>query len=363
MARSRQSFKQGLALARLAIEEGHAQDAEPEARECLNQLRQQQLPDDEIGAGLVLADALLNLSKNVDAKKELVVLRPVQGKTQNRELQLRFSLEFARVLPAEPDLNASRTLLGSVAKEAEAGGFASLDWEAKTVLAMLQGEGGDVAGATKQLKLIEVRVRYAGLPSASRPAKQTQLQDCGAAQVDSFMLPRNLWNARQILYRYSNRRQTRADLSNFPKLGPDVVEIVAVRERQRLCSRVRRRVVAAVVAGRQVDCHVINQGARLEGTRRRDEAIVDFAVKQFHRIPRVVQRFQVHLLFARRAGRPRRASNPRRNREQNGAVVDLKDWPVMGLSSFWSALDPTDAPLLLRDVETDNIYALTLEEK
>jgi len=44
-------------------------------------------------------------------------------------------------------------------------------------------------------------------------------------------------------------------------------------------------------------------------------------------------------------------------------VVDLKDWPIMGLSSFWSALDPTDAPLLLRDVGTDDIYALTLEVK
>lgn len=44
-------------------------------------------------------------------------------------------------------------------------------------------------------------------------------------------------------------------------------------------------------------------------------------------------------------------------------VVDLKDWPIMGLSSFWSDLDPTDTPMVLRDVGTDDIYALTLEEK
>jgi DNA-binding winged helix-turn-helix (wHTH) protein/tetratricopeptide (TPR) repeat protein len=162
-----------VALARLAIEEGHAQDAEPEARECFNQLHQQQLPDDEIGAGLVLADALLSLSRNVDAKNGLVALRPVEEKTQNRELQLRFSLEFARVLPAEPDLNASRTLLDSVAKEAEAGGFASLAWEAKTVLAKLQGEGGDVGGATKQLQLIEVRERSAGFLLLARKTHAT----------------------------------------------------------------------------------------------------------------------------------------------------------------------------------------------
>lgn len=34
-----------------------------------------------------------------------------------------------------------------------------------------------------------------------------------------------------------------------------------------------------------------------------------------------------------------------------------------GLSGFWMSLDPTDAPLLLRDVGTDEIYALTLEVK
>ncbi len=44
-------------------------------------------------------------------------------------------------------------------------------------------------------------------------------------------------------------------------------------------------------------------------------------------------------------------------------VADLKDWHITGFFSFWMALDPTDAPLLLRDVGSDDIYALTLEEK
>lgn len=44
-------------------------------------------------------------------------------------------------------------------------------------------------------------------------------------------------------------------------------------------------------------------------------------------------------------------------------VVDLKDWPIAGMSTFWSALDPTGAPLLQRDAGTDDIYAMTLEAK
>jgi len=162
------------ALARLAIEEGHAQDAEPEARECLTQLHQQQLPDDEIGAGLVLADALLSLSKDDDAKKELVALRPVEEKTQNRELQLRFSLEFARVLFAEPDLNASRAMLDTVAKEAEEGGFSALAWEAQMALAKVRRELGDKSGATHQLKSVEEQGRSAGFLLLARKADATR---------------------------------------------------------------------------------------------------------------------------------------------------------------------------------------------
>ena len=32
-------------------------------------------------------------------------------------------------------------------------------------------------------------------------------------------------------------------------------------------------------------------------------------------------------------------------------VADLKDWQMTGYFSAWMALDPTDAPLLLRDSE------------
>jgi Tol biopolymer transport system component len=44
-------------------------------------------------------------------------------------------------------------------------------------------------------------------------------------------------------------------------------------------------------------------------------------------------------------------------------VIDLKDWHITGLFTYWMALDPNDAPLLLRDTGGDDIYALTLEEK
>jgi hypothetical protein len=44
-------------------------------------------------------------------------------------------------------------------------------------------------------------------------------------------------------------------------------------------------------------------------------------------------------------------------------VVDLKGFRYTGAFTRWMGLDPTDTPMLLRDVGTDDIYALTLEGK
>jgi Tol biopolymer transport system component len=44
-------------------------------------------------------------------------------------------------------------------------------------------------------------------------------------------------------------------------------------------------------------------------------------------------------------------------------ITDLKGVPYTGYYSVWFGLDPTDAPLLLRDIGTSDIYALTLKEK
>ena len=44
-------------------------------------------------------------------------------------------------------------------------------------------------------------------------------------------------------------------------------------------------------------------------------------------------------------------------------IVDLKDWHDAGWAGRYMGLDPTDAPLMLRDIGSDDIYALTLEHK
>jgi hypothetical protein len=44
-------------------------------------------------------------------------------------------------------------------------------------------------------------------------------------------------------------------------------------------------------------------------------------------------------------------------------VVKLKGFPYTGTFKLWFGLDPADAPLLLRDVSTSDVYALAMEDK
>jgi Tol biopolymer transport system component/DNA-binding winged helix-turn-helix (wHTH) protein len=44
-------------------------------------------------------------------------------------------------------------------------------------------------------------------------------------------------------------------------------------------------------------------------------------------------------------------------------VVDLKGFQSTGWLSFWFGLDPTDSPLMLRNIGSEDIYALTLDRK
>lgn len=49
--------------------------------------------------------------------------------------------------------------------------------------------------------------------------------------------------------------------------------------------------------------------------------------------------------------------------EPEEKIWDLKDWHLGGFFKYSMSLDPTDAPLVSRDIGSQDIYALTLEEK
>lgn len=69
-----------------------------------------------------------------------------------------------------------------------------------------------------------------------------------------------------------------------------------------------------------------------------------------------------YLYFLRPAGDPAILRVPVTGGEAK-VVVGLKGFTFTGTIGLWLGLDPTDAPLLLRDVSTTDVYVLTLEEK
>jgi hypothetical protein len=44
-------------------------------------------------------------------------------------------------------------------------------------------------------------------------------------------------------------------------------------------------------------------------------------------------------------------------------IAAIKDFNISGWWNSWMGLDDADAPLVVKDVGSDNVYALTMEEK
>ncbi len=172
-----------VALARLGIEEGRSADAERGVRACRDELDKEQLLDDELEAGLVLAGALLSQSKTAEAKSEMEKLRPLEEKTENRELSLRFSLELGRILLAEHDLRSAHTLVEMVSKSSLASGSTEVAQEAQMALAEIQGSSGDTSGALEQLNPLEARERRAGLLLLARKTRAVQMKVASSRNV------------------------------------------------------------------------------------------------------------------------------------------------------------------------------------
>ena len=80
-----------VAIARLAIEEGHPGAAERPAREARDEFQQARKNDDQISATAVLAGALLAGGRREDAVKEVAKTAALAARSQNLSVQLAFA--------------------------------------------------------------------------------------------------------------------------------------------------------------------------------------------------------------------------------------------------------------------------------
>ena len=161
-----------VSLAKLAIEEGQASDAEGSVRECKEQFHSEQQADDELSASITLIDALLAQDKHVEAQKEMEAAQQLNNKSQNRFLRLQFELASGRVFLASDHPDASRPLFQRVASDAHRYGFVGVELEDELALAELANKTKHVAQAQTQLHALQRSASSKGFGLIARKALQ-----------------------------------------------------------------------------------------------------------------------------------------------------------------------------------------------
>ena len=158
-----------VALAKLSIEEGHADQAETIARDCRRQFHEQQQADDELSAGIVLIGALLAQNKKQDAQKEIESDQPLAAKSQSYLNRLEFALVSAQALSAS-DPQSARGKLETVLKDARAHSFVGIELETQLLLAQLEAKAGHTAAARDQMTSLERTARAKSFGLIARKA-------------------------------------------------------------------------------------------------------------------------------------------------------------------------------------------------
>ena len=164
-----------VSLARLAIEEGHAPDAEASVRACIEQFQKEQQADDELTARIVFIDALLAQAKLSEAQKEMEAAQPLGNKSQNRFLRLQFELASGRVLLASDHPDASRPLFQGVAGEAHRYGFVGIEFADNLALAEFANKTKHISQAQMELRALQKAASSKGFGLIARKASRESL--------------------------------------------------------------------------------------------------------------------------------------------------------------------------------------------
>lgn len=158
-----------VSLAKLAIEEGRAPEAEASARSCKEQFQQEQQEDDALSASLVVIDSLLAQGKQSEAQKEMETAQKLASKSQNRYLTLQFELASGLVLlSSHPE--TSHTLFQKVGSEAERHGFIGLELENGLALAEFANKTQHHAQAQMELHALQKSAASKGFGLIARKA-------------------------------------------------------------------------------------------------------------------------------------------------------------------------------------------------
>jgi tetratricopeptide (TPR) repeat protein len=159
-----------LKLAALLIEEGRPREAEVEARSCREALSKSGRMDMVIVSGCVVARALLAQGQAAPAAEAVAEAEELLAGSKNRVANLTTGITAARVRAASAGLEATRSSLRSLIKEAGTSELGALQLEARLALAESEWKWGDQKSAGKQAAALVADARRSGFELIARKA-------------------------------------------------------------------------------------------------------------------------------------------------------------------------------------------------
>ncbi len=151
-----------LALALLAIEQGHAAEAEQPAREVVVQTRQERVPDTEIAAELVLARSLLEQGKPAAAEKEINRAQALAAQSENRLNKIAVKIASARVSAAQHRFAEARSQAQLALRDATNIGVVPYELETRLVLGEIEVQSGNGSAGRAQLQSLSKDAKSKG---------------------------------------------------------------------------------------------------------------------------------------------------------------------------------------------------------
>ena len=163
-----------VSLARLAIEEGRAADAEASLRGCKEQFHSKQQADDELSASTALIEALLAQGKQDEAQKEMKAAQQLGTESQNRLLRLQFELAAGRVLLGSGHPEKADLLFRQIAHDANRYGFVGLGFANDLALAELANKTKHGTEAQMRLRALQKSASSKGFGLIARKILQQE---------------------------------------------------------------------------------------------------------------------------------------------------------------------------------------------
>jgi eukaryotic-like serine/threonine-protein kinase len=159
-----------VALAELAIEEGHPGAAEGPAREARDEFQRAHRRDDQISATVALVGALLAGGNNDGALKEAGKTAPIAAKSQNLSVQLAFAAMRARTEAASQQIGAAKTIVTDALAKATRSGYIGDQLESRLALEEIQLKSGKSAASHARLEQLQRDAKAKGFDLIARKA-------------------------------------------------------------------------------------------------------------------------------------------------------------------------------------------------